>query len=233
MDIGFFFNDDNLIVQLPINPPDIEVSYSGNNKTSEVIKLGEINRLRNRKLADIKFNSWFPFDTWFPGIRTKGKFESCKYYKDFFTELMNSEKPVRFIVTGIDINMLVSVEDFNFTHKAGEGEDAYYSLVLKEYKDYKVKESNLQLKTTDKEETKVQEVKVEQKRKDTQITIGSPVILNGRVHIDSYGGKPGKLFTDYTCRVSLINKRGTHIYHITTPEGSPLGWVKKDQVKLK
>jgi hypothetical protein len=64
----------------------------------------------------------------------------------------------------------------------------------------------------------------------TNITIGSIVILNGRVHRNSYGAKPGKSFTNYKCKVNLINKKGSHPYHVTTMSGGHLGWVTKESV---
>ena len=64
------------------------------------------------------------------------------------------------------------------------------------------------------------------------ITIGCDVILNGRVQSDSYGSKPGKTFTNYRCKISLINKKGSHAYHVTTPDGSWLGWVTEESVVL-
>ena len=65
-----------------------------------------------------------------------------------------------------------------------------------------------------------------------QITIGCDVVLNGRVHYDSYGAKPGKTFTNYRGKVNFINKKGSHPYHVTTPDGSWLGWVTAESVVL-
>ena len=65
-----------------------------------------------------------------------------------------------------------------------------------------------------------------------EITQGCTVILNGRVHRDSYGSNPGKTFSNYKGKVNLINTKGTHPYHVTTPEGSWLGWVTKESVVL-
>ncbi len=40
MAIRFFFEFDNQIVQLPVNPEEIVVKSPGNNKTEEIVKLG-------------------------------------------------------------------------------------------------------------------------------------------------------------------------------------------------
>lgn len=232
MDIGFFFNFEDLVVQLPINPPKISVKYPGNNKTAEVIKLGEINRLRNRKLATLDLSSWFPYEPWFPGIRTTGEFRGPDFYKEFFTSLMDSGKPCRLIVTGVNINMLVSVEDFSYFHQAGDHEDAHYSIALKEFKEFSSPSYDLNVSPS-KTKEQAKTIKPEAIRKQTEVTIGTNVLLTGKVHLDSYGSKPGKSFTNYECRVNLINKKGTHIYHVTTLNNAPLGWVLAQAVKIK
>lgn len=231
MDIGFFFEFEKTVIQLPVNPDKIEVSYKGANKTTEIIKLGEVNILKDRKLADIKFESFFPELAWFPAIRTTGDFKSAQFYKDYFLTAFQNKKPLRFIVTGLNINMLVSVEEFTFYHQAGDHEDAYYNLDLKEYRSFKITE----IAVADTATPAVEVPKVSASapaRPNTDIVIGSNVILNGRVHYDSYGAKPGKTFTNYKGKINLINLKGTHPYHVTTPTGGYLGWVKKENLTL-
>lgn len=231
MDIGFFFEFENNVIQLPVNPEKIEVSYKGNNTSTEIIKLGEVSLLKNRKLATIKFDSFFPELSWFPAIRTTGDFKSAQFYKDYFLNVFENKKPIRFIVTGININMLVSVEEFSFHHQAGDHEDAYFSLDLKEYRAFKITE--VVIPTAEVASPEVPKVSATAPaRPNTEIVIGSTVILNGRVHYDSYGAKPGKTFTNYTGKINLINLKGTHPYHVTTPTGGYLGWVKKENLTL-
>lgn len=232
MDIGFFINYDNQVVQLPVNPEKVEVKFSGNNTTSEIIKLGEINILRDRKLQEISFESFFPDGEWFPGIRTLGKFKKPEFYKKFLRTIMDNKKPCRLVITGININVKCSVELFEYYHQAGDHEDAYYSLKFKEYRDYKITTigddpSTLQsASTANKASSSVKPVS------PANITVGCDVILNGRVHYDSYGAKPGKTFKNYKGKVNLVNKKGSHPYHITTPSGGWLGWVTEESVVL-
>ena len=51
MAIRFFFEFDDQIVRLPVNPEEIVVKSPGNNKTEEIVKLGEIDILRAEKIA--------------------------------------------------------------------------------------------------------------------------------------------------------------------------------------
>lgn len=233
MDIGFFINYDGQVVQLPVNPEKVEVKFSGNNSTTEIIQLGEINLLKDRKLAEISFSSFFPQDDWFPAIRTRGQFKRPDFYKSFFEGIQEDKKPCRLIITGLNITMKTSVENFSYYHQGGDHEDAYYSLDFKEYRDYHITQipidPSLKRPTAPAKSPTPQPAKP---AKPAQITKGCDVILNGRVHYDSYGSKPGKTFSNYKGKVNFINMKGSHPYHVTTPSGGWLGWVTKESVVL-
>ena len=246
MDIGFFINYDNQVVQFPVNPEKVTVSCKGNNSTSEIIKLGQINLLKDRKLKEISFKSFFPYgpdnvhtSSWFPAIRTLGEFQQPDFYKSFFEGIMNDKKPCRLVITGLNITLKCSIESFEYYHQAGDHEDAYYSLSLKEYRDYTITEigvdssllrgvSALNASSANSNASSALVNSVT----PTEITVGCDVILNGTVHRDSYGSKPGKTFKNYKGKVNLINKKGSHPYHITTPSGGWLGWVTAESVVL-
>ena len=230
MDIGFFINYNNLVVQLPVNPEKVEVKYGGNNRTTEIIKLGEINLLKDRKLAEISFSSFFPHDDWFPAVRTRGQFETPDFYKEFFEGIQKDKKPCRLIITGLNITMKVSVENFSYYHQAGDHEDAYYSIDFKEYRDYHI--TQIPINSSSEHSTATKTPAPAKPVAPTQITKGCDVILNGRVHYDSYGSKPGKTFSNYRGKVNLTNMKGSHPYHVTTPSGGWLGWVTKESVVL-
>lgn len=237
-DIGIFFTHKNKFIQLPVNPEKVTVTVSGNNETVEVISLGEISRLKNRKLKEISFESFFPYDSWFPAIRTKGDFKRPKFYKKFFEDLMNNREYALLTITGLDINMNVSIENFEYYHQAGDHEDAYYTLDLKEYVHHKIREipDNNSLLTgaiaLSSTQQSPQTTEIISSIAPTEVTIGCDVILNGTVHYDSYGAKPGKTFSNYKGKVNLINKKGSHPYHVTTPSGGWLGWVLESAVKV-
>ena len=233
MDIGFFINYDGQVVQLPVNPEKVEVKFSGNNSTTEIIQLGEINLLKDRKLAEISFESFFPQDDWFPAIRTRGSFKRPDFYKSFFEGIQEDKKPCRLIITGLNITLKTSVENFSYYHQGGDHEDAYYSLDFKEYRDYHI--TQIPVDPSLKRPTAPAKRPTPQPSKPAtpaQITKGCDVILNGRVHYDSYGSKPGKTFSNYKGKVNFINMKGSHPYHVTTPSGGWLGWVTKKSVVL-
>lgn len=240
MDIGFFVNYGNLVVQLPVNPDKLTVSYQGGESTAEIIKLGEVSILKDRKLSTISFSSFFPELDWFPAIRTRGKFEKPAFYKKFFLEILENKKPCRLVVTGLNITMQMSLKRFDYYHQSGDHEDMYYTLDFKEYRDYHIAQIPIPKpkpkpkdKTTGDKTTPPKSTPPPAKpAKPAEITIGCNVILNGRVHYTSYGDKPGKAFSNYKGKINFINKKGSHPYHVTTPTGGWLGWVLPECVVL-
>lgn len=230
-EIAFAFEYEGRVIQLPITPEDIEVTYPGNNKTVDVILLGEVNLLKTRKLATFTIKSWFPDEDWYPGIRTTGRFKKSSYYVKFFEKIRDAKKPCDFYIYGLNFNMKVSIETFTHQRKGGEHEDLYYTLALKEYRPFSVRELP-QIIQEESEETLETLDKKTPILEPTEITIGSTVNVNGTLHRDSYGSNPGKTLSNYTGRVNLINKKGTHPYHITDTSGGWLGWVNSDAVSL-
>lgn len=235
MDIGIFIDYDGQVVQIPVNPSTFNVSSSGNNSTTEIIALGEIIVPKKKKLSSISWESFFPYDSWYPAIRTKGGFKSADFYLEFLNRIRDDCKPCRLIVTGIGFDEDVVIDSFDYHHQAGDHEDTYYSITFKEYKAYTVSvisknAATNQVKQTTNVGTVSPQAKVTPAAKE--ITIGCDVILNGTVHYDSYGSKPGRTFTNYKGKISLVNKKGTHMYHVTTPSGDWLGWVTAESVVL-
>lgn len=235
MDIGIFLEYNGQVVQIPVNPETFNVKSAGNNAKTEIITLGEIVIPKRQKLSSISWECFFPYDSWYPAIRTKGGFRSAQFYVDFINKIRDDRKPCHLTVTGIDFDDDVVIDDFDYFHQAGDHEDTYYSIKLTQYKHHAISVISKsavtnQLKKTTAVGTVAPQAKAAPVPK--QITIGCDVILNGRVHYDSYGAKPGKTFTNYKGKVNLINKKGSHPYHVTTPSGGWLGWVTEGSVKL-
>ena len=237
MDIGIFIEYNNRVVQFPVNPEKFSVRTGGDNATEEIISLGEIVIPKKQRLSEISWDSFFPYESWFPAVRTKGAFESAKFYVDFINKIREDCKPCHLTVTGIGFDEDVVIESFDYYHQAGDHEDTYYSISLKKYRSYAVSiiskvDAETQINGGSTTSVGTASTKSSVSPEPKEITIGCDVILSGRVHQDSYGSKPGKTFTNYKCRVNLINKQGSHPYHVTTPSGSALGWVTKESVVL-
>lgn len=224
-------------VLLPIAPKSIKIGFSSQNKTLNLINHGEINILKDPGLLDIEFDCMLP-NSVYPFSVYKDGFEGADKIIDKINKLKTDKKPFQFIVTRtkpngtplFNTNIKVSLEAYEMQEDAEEGFDVILSIKLKQYKPYSTKKIKIE---KSKDEDNKQEAKVEEKREadESKIMIGSDVIVNGRLHRDSYGKGPGQTRTNYKGKVNLINEKGSHPYHVTTPEGSHLGWVTKDSVK--
>lgn len=229
MSKGIFMEEGNLIVQFPVPPPELTFSKAGNIETLEVVKLGEIAVAKDIKLATISFESFFPSQNNYYFIQTKNQFEGPNFYIRFLTEKMKSKKPIRFIVGDTAINLLMFIENFEYTYVGGT-DDVNFSISLKEYKEIKIKE----VKISDYKDTRKKEPTTITRPPATkkQVTKNCNVILNGRVHRDSWGKGPGKTFKNYKGKVNFIEKKNKYCYHVTTPSGGWLGWVLPECIEV-
>ncbi len=118
-------------LQFPIIPEKYTLKTGNNNTIIIVEDMGEINLLGKPKLADISIESFFPNQIYsFCQYTTFPKPYDCvKIIENWRT----SNITPRLIVTDTDVNMLVSIEEFEHGEQDGTG-DVYFTLTLKEYK---------------------------------------------------------------------------------------------------
>lgn len=135
--ISFFLKYEELLVQLPVNPESITIVGGANNSTSEVVNIGEVTNIGFTKLKEIKIDCFFP--KYVAGyVQTAGQFEGPSYYIDFLERIQKDRQPLRLIVTDTNINMMMSIQDFEWGIQHGT-EDVNYSLSLKEYRTHNVR----------------------------------------------------------------------------------------------
>lgn len=225
-------------VLLPIAPSSLKIGFSSQNKTLNLINDGEINILKNPGLLEIEFDVMLP-NVKYPFAIYKDGFKKADKFIDEINKLKMDKKPFQFIVVrtrpdGIPLfntNIKVSLEEYEMQEDAEEGFDVILSIKLKQYKSYGTKLIKIEKASKDNgNQAKTTEVKERESDKG-KIMIDSDVIVNGRLHRDSYGKGAGQTKTNYKGKINLINEKGSHPYHVTTPEGAHLGWVTKDSVK--
>ncbi|MGL4875182.1 MAG: hydrolase [Clostridium sp.] len=226
--MNIFMEYENRVIQFPVSPEELMVKCEGKNEVKEIVKLGDISIAKDVGLSEIEFESFLPSENVYPFITTKNKFEKPPFYLDIINKIRKDKKPVRFIVDKTKINLLVLIESFDYGYKFGD-EDVYYTIRLKEYREVKVKEvkiSNNESKPSKKEEPK------RAPATNKKVTTGCNVIVNGRLHRDSYGAGPGQTRKNYKGKVNFIQNGRKCPYHVTTPSGGWLGWVFKDAIKV-
>lgn len=224
---------------LPITPQKLQIKVNNANSTVTLINEGEVNLLKQAKLTDIDFECEIP-QVKYPFAVYLGGFNGASYYLDYFEKLKTDKKPFQFIVsrsmpTGKSLfstNIKVSMESYTITEQAKNGFDLNVKIKLKQYREYGTKTATIK---TDSGKTSAN---VQNKRADSTVqpskpaTIGCDVIVNGRLHGNSYGEAPGQMRTNYRGKINFINQGGSHPYHITTPDGLWQGWVTADSVKV-
>lgn len=121
---------------IPRLPEKIEISDDGDNKTYNIINLGEVSNIVLPKLTNISFESYFPLNNG-PYVSSDELFNPSFYIKKI-NEWRNKLQKIRFIFTGgpIVINDLFSIENFKYSENGGEVGDIYFSIELKRYKPY-------------------------------------------------------------------------------------------------
>lgn len=218
-------------ILLPVAPEKITIKVNSNNKTVSLINDGQCSIIKKPQLTVVEFECLFPAEK-YPFASYPDGFRPPKFYTDKLKELRESEKPFRFILArtkpdGKPLsaeNLAVTLEDYKLTENADSLCDITASIKLREYRSFAARV--IHDSTSDggakREPSTVREIPV---------TVGCDVIVNGRLYKNSYGAEPGKTLTNYHGKINYINMKGSHPYHVTTPNGDWLGWVLASAVK--
>ena len=135
--ISLFAKYNDRLVQLPVNPEELTIKGDSNNNTVSMANQGELNNIGFCKLREMTIESFFP-NAVASYVNTAGEFEKPDFYIKFFDDIKIARKPFRLIVTEKNINMLVSIESFEYGYKFGT-DDVDYTLELKEYREHNIK----------------------------------------------------------------------------------------------
>ena len=131
-------------LKFPINPEVLKKVIPSSAETVEIVGLGEVSVPQTPKLAEMTIDSffWQELSTLVPPA----------LYVNWLEEWQKSKKPAFMVVTRFNFSMWVTCENFEHWIKAGEEEDVYYTLSLKEYRHYGAKKikgsTNTSLLTT-------------------------------------------------------------------------------------
>lgn len=127
----FWLRQDEERFRFPVIPSEYNIPNGINVDTFNVESFGEISFIGKSKLSNISISSFFPNE----------KYNFCQY-SDFpepyecvklIKGWQQSGKPIRFIITETDVNMLCIIESFTYGEKYGD-RDVYFTLELREYR---------------------------------------------------------------------------------------------------
>jgi len=132
MAVGFYFTSPSGTLQLPVNPPELTIRHRGNNQRTEVVKLGEINILRDAKLSELSFRCLLPGDDYYPFIT--GHWRPPAEIARYFRGAMDGQHTLRLAISDFNINMRLSVEDVSEQRVAGDHDSVLCTLTFLEYR---------------------------------------------------------------------------------------------------
>lgn len=122
-------------IEIPVLPEKLAISSPGQNETVNVLGLGEVNKLRKKGLREVSFESFFPAHAT-PYVT--GKLTTPIAIIKALQAFRDERTPIRLLLLGsdLDINMQMAVEELSYEERAGEVGDIYYSITLKEWRQY-------------------------------------------------------------------------------------------------
>lgn len=227
MAIKFYLDIGGKRYMLPVNPGELKVVVPSNNQTSEVVKLGEVTQFSPTGLQSVSFGSFFPLKQNSSFATPGSDWKAPHDYVALIKKAMDDQKAIRLIITDTKINMLASIDSFDWALVDSTG-DVEYSISLKEYREYAAK----YVKTVAKKVSVARKTPPAPRPVISQtITPGCTVIVNGRLHRDSYGSGPGQTEVNATRLVNFIAAGRSHPYHVTMLDGGWRGWVTAGSVR--
>lgn len=130
-------------LSIPVLPEKLSVKAAGKNEKTTVLELGEINILRKKGLREVSWECFLPAHSapYVTGTVT----EPIEIVRTI-EESRSNAKPIRFLITGtdLDINLRFGIDSFDYEERAGEVGDIYYQIKLVEWVDYSPKKIVLQ-----------------------------------------------------------------------------------------
>lgn len=122
-------------IEIPVNPPKLEVTNGSQNESISVNRLGEVTILQDPTLKEFNFSSFFPayFSDYDDPLVSSAKQYLPWSYVKIIEGWKKEGQPVRFIVTGTPINYDCSIEDFSYNEAGGDVGTLNYSITLKQF----------------------------------------------------------------------------------------------------
>lgn len=127
------FNNQREGFEFPILPEKLEITRKGSGSGHEVVGLGQINVIQPQELAAISFESKFEIP--YEDELNKSGVLPPSYYIASIQSWMASGRPVRFTFTAghMNINMAMSIEQFDYWEDANAPAEIQFGLAMKEY----------------------------------------------------------------------------------------------------
>ena len=131
MDIFLSINNRKQVIQLPIVPAEFKVTSPINHETFTTINQGDMKLIGQRGLKSLGIDSFFPSKVYpFNRDNTYKGWE----YVEILESWINSRLPIRLIATNTPINILMTIDNFEYGLQDGSG-DVHYSMQLSQFRE--------------------------------------------------------------------------------------------------
>lgn len=123
-------------VYFPVLPETFSVKSPGKNEVVTVLELGDVNIIRDKGLTEISWKSFFPAHM-APYVSANFR-NTPMSYVNILQNARDRNRHGRFVLVGdgLKISLEVAVESVDYEEKGGEVGDIYYSIKLKQWKNY-------------------------------------------------------------------------------------------------
>ena len=214
-------------LKIPVNPEEIEINIPSDHKEYDVLGIGMVVVPRKPGLKVVSWESFFPSERSEPYVNSGAK--NPKIYADTIEKAMKEKRVGRLIISRselYDTNMRCVISNFTTNDKGGEPGDIYYSIEIKEYRDYTPK--TIVITSKEGSGDAVQTETEEQRSVETPVLrVGASVIANGKYWYDSYGSKPFGTANNLNTTVTRIAEGNPYPVHV-----GHYGWLTADQLQI-
>ncbi|NQX66809.1 LysM peptidoglycan-binding domain-containing protein [Paenibacillus alba] len=127
-----------LKLHFPVNPSEVNIRRDKSFETITIIRGGELDVPQGVKVKEIAFSSFFPADY----DASYCKYKPLPNPQTAMNQLntwMESQEPLRLIITETDVNVLVMLSAHNSSFRGGEPGDVYFDVTFRTWNDYKVR----------------------------------------------------------------------------------------------
>lgn len=224
---NFFLKYKDTAIKIPVLPSEIMITHPSNNQTENILSSGDITIIKEVKQGEITIESFFPYyPDWY--VKTKDDFLDNVFYVRYIDQIILDKNPVRFIATGINWNVLMSIENFEHGYE-GCSKDIKYTLTLKQYRAYGIEVIN----TSTSEQTPFSSLSNNpQNTSLTNFMINDVVFVNGRYFQDTNGKIYIGTLKNIKCKIIHIDTRNTIVYKykVAYLDNRPIGWINKESL---
>lgn len=214
----YITNYKNNTAILPVAPSDVKIRAETSDSVSTVIGLGEINRVGDQKIKDVKISGILPNKAQnLPYVTSKPHWIYAESYITFLRNIQKSGHHCHLVITGTDISIPMTISAFEYGR---ENLSEYtYTIELKEYKEIKARK----LRARTKKHPKRGKARPKPAHK---LSRGSKVTVNGLAYL-SKNATRGVQIRRRHCRITLVSRHAKHPYYCRSLDGYNMGWVSR------